>query len=141
MTDSGGYGQQSGADDQRRLLSIFFWHSGEAGRTQFYKCSLSIHTWRIGACHVPARTPRVTLYTDAAPPTTTDRQYVPSYLKHQKADGSLWQRDVCHCDECQVSKACTCVRTHYPLLTHRTRSSFIVLPKKNPRARLTAGSH
>lgn len=24
MTDPGGYGQQSGADDQRRLLSIFF---------------------------------------------------------------------------------------------------------------------
>lgn len=87
MTDSGGYGQQSGADDQRRLLSIFFWHSGEAGRTQFYKCSLNIHTWRISACHVPARTPRVTLYTDAAPPATTDQQHVPSCLKHQKAHG------------------------------------------------------
>lgn len=30
----------------------------------------------------------------------------------------------------KVSKACTYVRTHYPLLTHQTRSSFIVLPKK-----------
>lgn len=152
MTDSGGYGQQSGADDQRRLLSIFFWHSGEAGRTQFYKCSLNIHTWRISACHVPARTPRVTLYTDAALPTTTDQQYVPSYLKHQKADGSLWQRDVCHCDECglyvdrsrqvfQGFKGLHMCTDTLASVNSPDKKLIHSVTKKKPRARLTAGSH